>query len=224
MSKVQLLKYLVFIFLLSCTKHDLHTQLSKHDTTNTKYQGHYKIGKPYVINDVKYDPSEVRNKNYHEYGRASWYGDKEHGNKTANGDKFNRYLLTAAHPKLPMPSIVKVTNLTNGKALIVMINDRGPFSKNRILDVSEAVAHRLNFKHRGTAQVKLEYLHHETQKFLTKLDLAKKEGSKAKKQLAVGKNCSVNCYLELLNAKHNLVSLSDAQKKQYQQSIAINDI
>jgi rare lipoprotein A len=221
--------YFLIFFLLSigCSssnKQPLHKNLSKYDAYNTKYQGHYKIGRPYKINSVTYTPYKELKKNHIEKGTASWYGKNDHNKKTANGDTFNKHLLTAAHPKLPMPCIIKVTNLNNNKAAILMVNDRGPFRKKRILDVSEAAAERLEFKHKGTAEIKLEYLHGETQKLLTKLNLEKKAGSKAKKKIQLANNCSVNCYMELLNAKHNLTKLSSKQKKLYKKSIIANNI
>lgn len=91
-------------------------------------------------------------------GIASWYGPKFHGKLTANGERFNTYSLTAAHKTLPLNSVVKVTSLVNGKEVIVRINDRGPYAKGRILDLSKAAAVRLNMLKDGTMPVKLEVL------------------------------------------------------------------
>jgi rare lipoprotein A len=215
-----------FILLTSCSTshHSLHKQLSKHDPENTKYQGHYKTGKPYQINSLTYHPYKNLKDDHVETGLASWYGKNDHGKKTANGDVFNKNLLTAAHPKLPMPCIVKVTNLHNNKSAILMVNDRGPFYKNRIVDVSEAAAERLQFKKQGKAHVKLEYMHDETTNLLARLDLNKREGCKAKKKFAVANNCSINCYLNLLNVKHGSSHIPKTQKKLYQKSIVLNNI
>ena len=172
----------------------------------------HKVGKPYQIKSVTYYPEHKPKFNHTEVGVASWYGKKDHKKKTANGDTFNKYLLTAAHPKLPMPSIIKVTNLNNNKALILMVNDRGPFCKNRIVDVSEAAAERLQFKTKGKTHVKLEYLHDETEKLLTRLNLEKKDGAKSK---ATTLRCSASCYVEILNAKHKLLPLHTSRKKLY---------
>src|SRR3989344_6905312 len=101
------------------------------------YSGHYKVGSPYQINNIKYHPKEIDS--YDETGFASWYGPGFHGNKTANGEIFNQRRLTAAHNTLPLPSLVQVTNLENNKSIIVRVNDRGPFAKNkknRIIDLS----------------------------------------------------------------------------------------
>lgn len=91
-------------------------------------------------------------------GRASWYGPKFHGRRTANGEIFDSNALTAAHPSLPFGTKVRVTNLRNGRSVIVRINDRGPFVKGRIIDVSAAAAHILNMVNSGTASVQLEIL------------------------------------------------------------------
>ncbi|MDO4696525.1 MAG: septal ring lytic transglycosylase RlpA family protein [Neisseria sp.] len=95
---------------------------------------------------------------FNQTGKASWYGPGFHGRKTASGERFNMNALTAAHPTLPIPSYAKVTNLSNGKSVIVRINDRGPFHGSRILDVSKAAAQRLGFVAAGTANVKVEQI------------------------------------------------------------------
>lgn len=134
------------------------------------YQGHYKVGKPYKINKITYRPRVV--KNYSETGIASWYGPKFHGRKTANGETFNRTDLTAAHRTLPLPSIVKVTNLKNNKSVILRVNDRGPFARNkhgRIIDLSERAAELLDIKHNGIAKVKVDLLPRATTELHKKL-------------------------------------------------------
>lgn len=214
------------LFCSSCStnQQSLHKKLSRHDNKHSKYEGHYKIGKPYKINSVRYEPYLEVKKNHTEKGKASWYGRGDHNKKTANGDTFNKYMLTAAHRQLPMPCIAKVTNLTNQKQIIVMVNDRGPYRGNRIVDLSEAAAERLGFKGQGVTDVKLEYMHEETTRLLSKLGLQRKHGSRAKTKHNFAKGCSANCYLELLNAKHNLIELSANQKKLYEKSIKINDV
>ena len=89
-------------------------------------------------------------------GVASWYGKKFHGRKTANGEIYNMYAMTAAHPTLPLPSYVKVTNPSNGRTVIVRVNDRGPFKHSRIIDLSYAAAHKLRILDRGSARVEIE--------------------------------------------------------------------
>jgi rare lipoprotein A len=121
-----------------------------------KGNGRYHVGKPYVIAGVTYYPQE--DPNYRASGIASWYGDAFHGRLTSNGEIFDMRSITAAHPTLPLPSYVRVTNLTNGKSLIVRVNDRGPFHANRVIDVSVRAADLLGFKHKGTERVRVEYV------------------------------------------------------------------
>lgn len=115
---------------------------------------HYKVGKPYRINGNWYYP-HVDYK-YVEEGIASWYGPNFHGKPTANGAIFDMNMVSAAHRTLPLPSIVRVTNLENGRSLKVKVNDRGPYSKNRIIDVSRRTAQLLGFENKGTALVRVE--------------------------------------------------------------------
>lgn len=114
------------------------------------------VGKPYKVAGNWYYPK--RDSNYKKVGKASWYGPTFHGRKTANGEIFDRNALTAAHPTMPLPSYAKVTNLQNGKSMVVRVNDRGPFHGNRIIDLSERVAGMLGTKSSGVAKVKVEYV------------------------------------------------------------------
>jgi rare lipoprotein A len=118
--------------------------------------GTYRVGKPYTVAGRVYVPEE--NVNYREEGLASWYGDDFHGRLTANGEVFDMASLTAAHPTLPMPCYARVTNLSNGKSLIVRVNDRGPYAGNRLIDVSNRAAELLEFKNTGVARVRVEYV------------------------------------------------------------------
>jgi rare lipoprotein A len=118
--------------------------------------GTYRIGKPYIVAGRIYVPEE--DVNYREEGTASWYGDDFHGRLTANGEVFDMGALTAAHPTLPMPCYARVTNLSNGKSLIVRVNDRGPYHGNRLIDVSNKAAELLEFKGNGVARVRVEYV------------------------------------------------------------------
>mgnify|MGYP002626175817 CR=1 FL=1 len=99
-------------------------------------------------------------------GTASWYGGKFHGRKTASGERFNTYDLTAAHRTLPMNTLVRVTNLSNGKSVVVRVNDRGPYVGKRIIDLSYSAANELGFVKRGITKVRLERIH--TKKIETK--------------------------------------------------------
>src|ERR1700704_2804856 len=118
--------------------------------------GTYRVGKPYTVAGRIYVPEE--DVNYREEGLASWYGDDFHGRQTANGEVFDMESLSAAHPTLPMPSYPRVTNLSNGKSLIVRVNDRGPYHGNRLIDVSNKAAELLEFKGNGVARVRVEYV------------------------------------------------------------------
>ncbi|WP_043879237.1 septal ring lytic transglycosylase RlpA family protein [Azorhizobium caulinodans] len=118
--------------------------------------GTYRVGKPYVIAGRTYVPQE--NPDYKAEGVASWYGDDFHGRLTANGEVFDRTSISAAHPTLPMPSYVRVTNIQNGRSIIVRINDRGPYHQNRVIDVSHRTADLLGFSSKGVARVKVEYV------------------------------------------------------------------
>jgi rare lipoprotein A len=118
--------------------------------------GTYRVGKPYTVAGRIYVPEE--DVNYREEGLASWYGDDFHGRQTANGEVFDMDSLSAAHPTLPMPCYARVTNLGNGKSVIVRVNDRGPYHGNRLIDVSHKVAEVLDFKGNGVARVRVEYV------------------------------------------------------------------
>lgn len=123
--------------------------------------GSYKVGTPYQINGIWYTPAE--DFFYDEIGEASWYGPGFHGRTTANGETFDRRALTAAHPTLQMPTLVRVTNLENGRSLVLRINDRGPFAHSRLIDVSERAAELLGFREAGVATVRVQVLTDESQ-------------------------------------------------------------
>ena len=118
--------------------------------------GVYRVGNPYQIGGTWYYPREQPD--YDETGIASWYGPGFYGNTTADGEVFTAQDLTAAHRTLPMPVNVRVTNLDNGESLNVRVNDRGPFAKSRIIDVSERAAKLLGFYGQGTARVRVQYV------------------------------------------------------------------
>ena len=118
--------------------------------------GTYRVGQPYVVAGQTYVPQD--DPNYRAEGLASWYGDDFHGRFTANGEVFDKDGISAAHPTLPLPSYVRVTNLRNGKSLIVRVNDRGPYARNRVIDVSTKAAHLLGFYNMGTVPVRVEYV------------------------------------------------------------------
>ena len=122
--------------------------------------GIYKIGKPYQVAGVWYYPAE--DFTYDETGIASWYGPDFHAKATANGEIYDQNELTAAHKTLPMPSLVRVTNLDNGRSVVVRVNDRGPFVAGRIIDMSRRGAQLLGFEGRGIAKVRVQILAEES--------------------------------------------------------------
>ncbi len=124
--------------------------------------GRYKVGDPYNIDGVYYYPTV--DYNYSETGVASWYGPKFNGKPTANGEVFDMNELSAAHRTLPMPSMVRVVNLDNGRSLALRVNDRGPFARGRIIDVSRRAAQLLGFRYRGTARVRVELMADESRR------------------------------------------------------------
>ena len=117
---------------------------------------HYKVGAPYNIDGRWYAPKV--DEAYDETGVASWYGDEFHGKLTANGEIFDKRRLSAAHKTLPMPTLVEVENLENGRRTLVRINDRGPFKGDRIIDLSHAAADELGFAGTGLAKVRMRYV------------------------------------------------------------------
>jgi rare lipoprotein A len=118
--------------------------------------GCYVLGKPYQIDGRWYRPAY--DPDYSARGLASWYGEPHHGSRTANGEIFDQDMVSAAHPTLPLPSRVRVTNLDNGRRLAVRVNDRGPLIPGRIIDLSRAAARRLGFERHGIARVQVDFL------------------------------------------------------------------
>jgi rare lipoprotein A len=112
---------------------------------------------PYTVNGVRYEILEDAS-NYRQRGIASWYGTKFHGHETSNGEIFDLYLATAAHKTLPIPCYARVTNLENGRSIVVRVNDRGPFHDDRLIDLSYAAAVKLGYMERGTAEVEVEVI------------------------------------------------------------------
>ncbi|HYH18895.1 MAG TPA: septal ring lytic transglycosylase RlpA family protein [Azospirillum sp.] len=124
-------------------------------------KGYYKVGKPYQIKGVWYYPAE--DYSYDEAGIGSWYGPSFHGKVTANGETYDEMEMTAAHRTLPMPSLVRVTNLDNGRSIVVRVNDRGPYANNRIIDMSRRGAQLLGYENTGTAKLRVQILAEESQ-------------------------------------------------------------
>ena len=118
--------------------------------------GNYQVGKPYNINGRTYVPND--NPSYRAEGIASWYGPDFHGRSTANGELYDMHAISAAHTTMPLPSYARVTNLDNGRSIIVRVNDRGPYMRNRIIDLSIGTAKALDFYGHGLARVRVEYV------------------------------------------------------------------
>ena len=149
------------LFLSGCASDDLGGRYSQRNAISGK-NGTYKVGKPYKIMGKWYYPEE--DYNYSEVGMASWYGEDFHAKYTANGEIYDMNTLTAAHRTLPLPSIVRVTNLENGRSLVLRVNDRGPFAKNRIIDISKRGAQLLGYKEKGVTKVRVEILAEESRR------------------------------------------------------------
>lgn len=157
MMKFRILPALACLLMLaSCAEAELASHVAKNTFPRQQQQGNFKVGNPYKVEGKTYTPQETYE--FTETGIASWYGPGFHGKKTANGERFDRNELTAAHRTLQMPSLVRVTNLENGRSLVVRINDRGPFKRGRVIDVSQRAAEMLDFKGNGTAKVRLDLL------------------------------------------------------------------
>jgi len=144
-----------------CTKFEMdagsYTEARGGSSAPVAAGGHHKTGKPYQIAGEWYYPLASA-AGYSATGVASWYGRDFHGKKTANGEIYDMHAMSAAHKTLPLPSMVRVTNLDNGRSIIVRVNDRGPFVKSRLIDLSYAGARALGYDKKGTARVRVEAL------------------------------------------------------------------
>ncbi|WP_421781468.1 septal ring lytic transglycosylase RlpA family protein [Kiloniella litopenaei] len=166
--------------------------ITRSDTPKTI--GRYKVGSPYQVKKIWYYPAV--DYGYSETGIASWYGPGFDGKQTANGEIYDQYALTAAHRTLPMPSLVRVTNLGNGRSIKLRINDRGPFSNNRIIDVSRRAAQLLGFELQGTAKVKVEILEEESRQLA-----AQAQGKDYTPQVASNENTTLAAPTESVTAE-----------------------
>ncbi len=138
----------------------LLSQWKEYEGPPSGSKGLFKVGKPYRVDGRTYRPTESYALD--ETGIASWYGPGFHSKTTANGERFNENELTAAHRTLQLPSLVRVTNLENGKSVVLRVNDRGPFARSRIIDVSKRAADLLEFRGKGTARVRVQVLAEES--------------------------------------------------------------
>jgi len=185
--------------LSACSEIELGSHLMKQVPSITgqkEHVGYFKVGSPYRIKGKLYRPKEKYQLS--ETGIASWYGPGFHGKLTANGEIFNKYELTAAHRTLQMPSIARVTNLENGRSIIVRINDRGPFAHDRIMDLSEKAAEILGMKTQGTARVRVDVLEKESRQ----VGSAAKDGRSTRGvEMALNRGQSINDDMPLVIAK-----------------------
>ena len=199
---------IVLIFISGCSRKNYYNSAAykksyeykklKNQKINNSKAMHKATMRPYVVRGKKYYPTKVNIGATFE-GIASWYGPNFHAKKTSNGEYYNMYALTAAHKTLPMNTMVKVINLENHKSVIVRINDRGPFVKNRIIDLSKAAAYRLDMQKKGTAKVRLIVLG-----FNGKIAKTKKERSQTMR---------VRGYYVQVGAFKNLYSAKNVKKK-----------
>ena len=154
MTHIKFLIILIFLSLCSCT---VITKKNINHKVIPKVEKYSKYGNPksYKVFGKKYYTKKTH-VGYSEEGIASWYGKKFHGRLTSTRETYDMYKLTAAHKSLPIPCYAKVTNLSNNKSIVVRINDRGPFKKGRIIDLSYAAAKKLDIVLKGTAKVHVE--------------------------------------------------------------------
>ncbi|MES0370864.1 MAG: septal ring lytic transglycosylase RlpA family protein [Mariprofundaceae bacterium] len=183
--------------------------------------GYRKTGKPYKVGGHWYYPMATAD-GYNETGTASWYGTKFHGKTTANGERYDMYAMSAAHKTLPMPTMVRVTNLNNGRSVVVRVNDRGPFVKTRVIDLSYAAAKTLGYDNAGTAPVRVEVLGHQTaSKSSRKASPAStyrpapKAIAKAAPATSISQQGGMYIQLGAFSSHHNAAQLKDSLKGDY---------
>ncbi len=191
--------FAVLCFLSACSEIELGSHIVKQVpkiSGQKENVGYFKVGSPYRIKGRIYRPKEKYQ--YSETGVASWYGPGFHGKMTANGEIFNKYELTAAHRTLQMPSMVRVTNLENGRSIIVRVNDRGPFAHDRVIDLSEKAAEIIGMKHQGTARVRVDVLEKESRQVAS----AAKDGRSTRgTEIALNRGQSISDDMPLIIAK-----------------------
>jgi len=160
MKRLALAFCLAGLLLSGCAETELASHWFKQSEGRSGQQNGFKVGNPYKVGGQWYTPTESYS--YDETGIASWYGDEFHGKRTANGEVFDKEALTAAHPTLQIPSLIRVTNLDNGRSAVLRVNDRGPFSRSRLIDVSHKSAVVLGMIGPGTARVRVQLLERES--------------------------------------------------------------
>lgn len=181
--------------------------------------GYKKTGKPYKVAGHWYYPLATAD-GYDETGTASWYGTKFHGKTTANGERYDMYAMSAAHKTLPMPTMVRVTNLKNNRSVIVRVNDRGPFVKSRVIDLSYAAAKTLGYDNAGTAPVRVEVLGRQTtgsSRIVTRPPTQRPVLQRPKTVPATATAREGGMYIQLgaFSSHHNATQLKDSLKGSY---------
>ena len=151
------LHHALFIALTAFAVGMLPTAANAADTVIRAEKLHSSANLSYKVAGKRYTPL-TKVSSFSQTGKASWYGNQFHGRKTASGERYDMNALTAAHRTLPIPSYARVTNLSNGKSVVVRINDRGPFHSSRVIDVSQSAARQLGFINAGTANVRIEQI------------------------------------------------------------------
>lgn len=184
-APIKIVRLLSLLLMVGCAAACGSRQGGSGSSASVPTVGSYKVGKPYVIEGVTYYPRETFN--HVETGVASWYGPGFHGKATANGERYDQQDHTAAHRTLQMPSILRVTNLDNGRSTIVRVNDRGPYAHNRVIDLSRAAATELDIIGKGTARVRLNQLTAESQ---VVKEVAMGGGGPAEQQAALAQHAS----------------------------------
>jgi rare lipoprotein A len=178
--------FLLALPLAGCGQAELAAHVIKHTPVDQADRGgRYQVGRPYEIRGVTYTP-EI-DYSYDETGIASWYGPGFQGRPTANGERFDTNLVTAAHKTLPLPSLCRVTNLENGRSIVVRVNDRGPFVAGRIIDMSREGAELLGFRANGIARVRVQIMPEESFQLAMQLDPAAAERQRSQYARAVGR-------------------------------------
>lgn len=188
------------------------------ENVNPRYEPQSRGGnKDYTVRGIDYkvwrDITELTEK-----GGASWYGNKFHGHLTSNGERYNMFAMSAAHKNLPLPSYVQVTNLANKKQIIVRVNDRGPFHKGRIIDLSYAAAKKLDIIQAGTGQVEIKLIHFPEDKSTSLLDKQQNEsiyGTFTIQYLVTSSAAKATQLSSALKTKHNVATFFEQKNNLY---------
>lgn len=178
---------------------------------DARQPGKHPTQRPYVINNKRYYPISTA-QGYRETGTASWYGKDFHGKKTSNGERYDMYAGTAAHKTLPMDTVLLVQNLDNGKETVVRVNDRGPFVKSRIIDVSYAAARKLDMTRTGTARVRITALAENTESASPSTEPAREP---ARETVGGKYYVQVGAFANIENARRLAREIADTGKKVY---------